>query len=302
MMPCEIPSGAALARHHPENPPDPGKFLSGPGLGMGLARLLMHHRDIDTVRRRLRAVGDAQAQALLGLLDRHEATARGILAILDSPLDRATGGTVEEEIGRCRALFDWAVQVSPEASVAFYSLGDPELLEQATQEVAHFMASLGLLGPAVDLLDLGCGIGRFTRALAPHVGSVLAIDVSPAMVREARQRCADLGNVRFSEANGRDLAPIGDRSLDLVLAADCLPYVFRAGGEPLLASMLAEIARVLRPGGQLLALNLTYRGDAAADRRFLQAHAGSLGLDILSDGAAPLASWDGLVFRLRRSL
>ena len=67
----------------------------------------------------------------------------------------------------------------------------------------------------------------------------------------------------FAQASGRDLAGFADGSFDLVLAVDSLPYVFRAGGEALLAAMLAEIARALRPGGELLALNLTYRGDPA---------------------------------------
>jgi SAM-dependent methyltransferase len=268
---------------------------------MALASLLMRHRDIETVRRRLRAVGDGEAGRLLGLLDANEATARSILAILASPLDQGGGGTVETELARCRALFDWAVRLSPEASVAFYSLGDPALLDRSTAEVVAYMDGLDLLRPDLDLLDLGCGIGRFVCAIAPRVRKVTGIDLSAGMIEEARRRCAGLANAGFALANGRDLDGFADGSLDLVLAVDSLPYVFRAGGEALLAATLAEIARTLRPGGELLALNLTYRGDPAADRAFLGAHAGPLGLTIVSAGAAALQSWDGLVFRLRKA-
>jgi SAM-dependent methyltransferase len=296
-------SDAPPLRSPAENPPAQGKFLPGgeAGAGMALARLLMRHRDLATVRRRLRAAGDGEAARLLALLDANEATARSILAILDSPLDRAGGGTVEAELARCRELFDWAVRLSPEASVAFYSLGDAALLGAATAEVMELLDRLGLLRPGHDVLDLGCGIGRLALAMAPRVRSVTGIDLSPGMVEEARRRGGDLANVRFEQAGGRDLAGLADGGFDLVLAADSLPYVFRAGGEALLAAMLAETARVLRAGGELLALNLTYRGDPDADHAFLHAHAGACGLAVVGDGAAPLTSWDGLAFRLRKA-
>src|SRR4029079_7283261 len=55
--------------------------------------------------------------------------------------------SVEEGIAFCERLFDWSVQQSEEASVALYSLGSPQLLERATEEVVEQLARWGTLGP-----------------------------------------------------------------------------------------------------------------------------------------------------------
>ncbi len=74
--------------------------------------------------------------------------------------------------------FDRAVALAPEASVALYSLGSADILERATSEIATRLAQWGLLRSDATVLDIGCGIGRIERALAPHVGAIVAIDVS----------------------------------------------------------------------------------------------------------------------------
>ena len=51
------------------------------------------------------------------------------------------------------------------------------------------------------LLDLGCGTGRLTRAIARRAQEVTAVDVSPEMLRLAREHCAGHGNVAFVEAD-----------------------------------------------------------------------------------------------------
>jgi SAM-dependent methyltransferase len=273
-----------------------------PGDAATLARLLVRHRDADAVRRVLRAQGGPASLRRLALLDRQPAGAKAILRILASPLDSAAGdGDVEDGLERCRALFDWAHEVSPEASVAFASLGDPALLAAATAEAVALMERLGLLHPHGHVLDFGCGAGRFADALAPHVASVTGTDLSTSMIDAARRRCSRHGNVRFVAASGRDLAGLPDSGFDLVLAMDSLPYVHRAGGHALLEAMLAELHRVLRPAGEIFALNLTYRGDLAADRRDLRAMAGRVGLAVVGTRARPLRRWDGALFRLRRS-
>jgi SAM-dependent methyltransferase len=63
-------------------------------------------------------------------------------------------------------------------------------------------------GPSTSVLSLGCGIGDTELLLAPHVGEVTGIDVSPAAIRQARADAARLGiaNARFeqgSTASGR---------------------------------------------------------------------------------------------------
>jgi SAM-dependent methyltransferase len=193
-------------------------------------------------------------------------------------------------------MFDRLVAVSPEASVAAYSLGDPALLAAATAEVVAWLDGLGLLADRPRVLDLGCGIGRIAEALAPRAAGVLGLDIAPAMVAAARARCGDRPGLRFEACAGDDLAGIADSAFDLVLAADVFPYLAQAG---LAARMLAEAARVLRPGGHLAVLNFSYRG-LAEDRAELPGLAAGAGLSLCLDGGRPLRSWDAAAFLLQR--
>ena len=118
--------------------------------------------------------------------------------------------------------------------MALYSLGSPAILAAATTEVVARLGAWGLLGPEREVLDVGCGIGRFEVALAPQVAAITGIDLSPAMIEAARRRCAGLSNVRLLATGGRDLGAFGAESFDLVLAVDSFPYLYAASGEGLL--------------------------------------------------------------------
>lgn len=190
------------------------------------------------------------------------------------------------------ALFDRLAGEEPEAAVAFYSLGDPALLRAATDELVEVVRTWVPLEDA-RVLDFGCGIGRVALALAPHVADVVGVDISPAMVAQARERAVGLANARFRATDGGTL-PLPDASVDLVLAIDSFPYLVRAG---VLAPQLAELARVLRPGGDLTVFNWSYRGDEAADAAEA---ANAFGFTCLRSGERPFAIWDATGFHLRR--
>ena len=175
----------------------------------------------------------------------------------------ASGATPADGVARIAAFFDRAVRHSPEASVALYSLGDPAILAAATAEIVAWLEEQGLLRPGMDVLDLGCGIGRIAAVLAPHCRSVLGLDVSAGMVAEARRRCAGLGNIRFEQTDGQGLDALPAGAFDLVLAIDSFPYIVQAGTADRYAG---DAVQVLRPGGALAVLNLSYRDDAAQDR------------------------------------
>ncbi len=114
------------------------------------------------------------------------------------------------------AMFDRAVALDEVSSVAVYALGDESLLAEATQEIVAMLD--GLLLPTTRVLDVGCGIGRFAAALAPHVQSYRGLDVSAGMIAAARRRCAGLRNVGFDRCDGRNLRAVEPASIDLVLA------------------------------------------------------------------------------------
>lgn len=244
------------------------------------------------VRRRLQALRRMHAEHPLAW-----ETIRAVLREVrhdDAAMDEA------QAVEALARAFDRAAGVSPEASVALHSFGDPGRLERATAEVVRRMAEWGLLGPDRAVLDLGCGIGRFAVAIAGHVRQVVGLDISARMVEEARRRCAGLANVEIRRTSGRDLAGVADATIDTILAADSFPYLVLAG-PALVRRHVEEAARVLRPGGHLLILNHSYRGDAEADRRELAELAATAGFRLRLAGTRPFALWDGLAFHLLRN-
>lgn len=211
------------------------------------------------------------------------------------------GGAPSPEAGVAHwaSLFDRLAKVSQEGSVALYALGNPSLLRAATAEVVARLRDWGCLGPDKAVLDLGCGNGRFEEALAPEVGTVTGLDVSGEMIAAARARCAGLRNVRFEHASGRDLSGFAAASFSLVLAVDSFPYLVQAGME-LADRHVAEAARVLRPGGDCVILNFSYRGDPEADRRDVARLGREAGLIMLRQGTREFELWDGRAFHLRK--
>ena len=278
---------------------------------MALTRLLLVSESLDALRRTLDALDE---HAGSGDPAAHEAVAR-LRALLEANLDGAgsaiamlrgeevdpagPAASADEALARCRDAFDRLVRRSPEASVALYSLGNSEILAAATAEIVERLESWDLLGAGRTVLDIGCGIGRLELALAPRVAAITGIDVSPNMIEEAGRRCAGLPNVRLLATSGRDLSAFPGRAFDLVVAVDSFPYLY-ASDPDLAATHVREAARVLRPGGDLVILNLSYRGDVGADRRDAGRFAAEAGLAVLRSGERAFRLWDGLTFHLRK--
>ncbi len=96
-------------------------------------------------------------------------------------------------------------------------------------------------------LELGCAEGAFTTRLAPHVGSLLACDVSTVALSRAARRCSGCPNVSFMQLDlFADELPGGH---DLVVCSEVLYY---APTRAQLVRALRGIARALEPGGLLL--------------------------------------------------
>ena len=217
-------------------------------------------------------------------------------AVVDQVDHAPTLTSPDAALDHWRTSFDRLAVAAPEAGVALYALGDPGLLAATTAEVVEALQAWGLVGPERDALDLGCGMGRFSEALAPRMRTVLGLDLSSGMVEEARRRSRH-DNVRYRVGAGRGLDGVPDASMHLVLAADVFPYLVEAG---LAEHHVAEMGRVLRPGGAAAILNYSYRGDSARDGAELAAAASRQGLVLDSAGERPFRLWDATVYRLRR--
>ncbi len=96
------------------------------------------------------------------------------------------------------------------------------------------------------ILDVGCGPGFYVTELLAEVGdagAVVGVDSSPEMLALAARRAASHPNAAFHRADATSL-PVEDESFDAVLCVQVLEYVHDPG------RALAEIRRVLRPGGR----------------------------------------------------
>jgi SAM-dependent methyltransferase len=121
--------------------------------------------------------------------------------------------------------------------------------ERAMQPVTSWICDASAAKAGEHVLDLGCGTGLPSLALAARVqpnGAVTAIDVSPEMLAAARKNAADvgLGNLVFREMSA-DSLDFDDASFDVVTSAFML--MFRP--EP--ARTIAGARRVLKKGGRL---------------------------------------------------
>ncbi|HEU4674780.1 MAG TPA: methyltransferase domain-containing protein [Motilibacteraceae bacterium] len=131
------------------------------------------------------------------------------------------------------------------------------------------------LRPPADgtVLDVGCGVGDLTERLTELVpqGRVLGVDADPSMVEQAAHRARP--GLAFAVAPVQDLGAVADdASVDLVVSTACLHWV-PAADQPV---AVAELARVLRPGGTLR-VDMGGAGQIAATRELLDAVSESLG-------------------------
>jgi len=112
------------------------------------------------------------------------------------------------------------------------------------------LALLDLFDDSWVIGDLGCGTGHLSEALAPVVGRVIAVDESGAMLTAAKKRLSTLENVDVRSGSVEEL-PIEEGELDVALLFMVTHFVL----EP--QKVLAEVRRVLKPGGRVVILDLT---------------------------------------------
>jgi SAM-dependent methyltransferase len=151
-----------------------------------------------------------------------------------------------EQLDTAPPLFD-AVDHGPDPAALIAQMDDAARYEGVRQLRDWTMRQLRLR-PGQRAIDVGCGPGTTTLALAAEVGAsglAIGVDASDAMITEARRRTASIAAVDFRVGDAQHLE-IDDRSLDAYRSErtyQWLPDPERA---------LAEAFRVLRPGGRLV--------------------------------------------------
>lgn len=137
-----------------------------------------------------------------------------------------------------RAVWDALASGATEVYV-----GDPA---RGEQELASLFGRLGADPRGGVCIEVGCGPGRMTGALAERFDRVVAVDVSPAMLERARA-AVSAPNVEFRAVSGERIDGVPDASADVVVCYLVLQHLPRRA---FVERYFREFARVLRPGGE----------------------------------------------------
>ena len=141
--------------------------------------------------------------------------------------------------------------------------GWEEVLASGRRDLDEAFRLTGMrAGLGLSLLEIGCGPGRLTFALADYYRSVMGTDVSPGLLEQAAAR-NDRANVRFALGDGRHLLPQSRESFDVVFSAEVFHHLER----DVLLGYFRDAFRLLRPGGQFVfqinVAPITWRTQAA---------------------------------------
>ena len=143
--------------------------------------------------------------------------------------------------------------------------------------------------PYVSALDLGCGLGLFTRQLSEYVDQVLGVELSQVAVEQAQRLSKEHANVSFQQANILDLNQTIKGRFDLVVLADVLYYLSPLSDEVL--KFIAQVVKdLLEPGGILLLVNHFFFGfdtDSKLTRQIHDSFRWTPSLNLLSEHQYP---------------
>jgi len=153
------------------------------------------------------------------------------------------------------------------------NLGDPWLSSASCYRYQRlkYQRLVGMLPqrPFGRALDIGCGLGVLTRFLAPHVGTIVGVDVSAKAAERAALMSAGITNIQFRQSDLRTLNPASDGQFDLIVLADTMYYLSPLPDETL-QCISRQVTQLLVPGGMLLLANHFFFGfdsDSRLSRR-----------------------------------
>jgi SAM-dependent methyltransferase len=167
---------------------------------------------------------------------------------VNSEADTAEAAT--PRAGTAQAAFpDWRVAPNITGSPDVY-----EIENQAFARAGHVLAALRNLAPwaGKTIVDLGCGTGFWLPEYAAQAGHVIGIEPDPVIRARAARAAAGLPRTEVL-AGSAEHTGLKENSADVVHAR--FAYFFPPGTD----AGLAEVLRVLRPGGRLIAVDNDYR-------------------------------------------
>ena len=137
------------------------------------------------------------------------------------------------------------------ASGAFFLDNPIRRLIQPPSELIEKLA----INPNDVVIDFGCGPGYYTIELAKKAKRVVAVDLSPEMLKKAQNKAEKAGvkNIQFLQSNGTNIQ-LEDSSVDMIL----LVTVYHEVGES--EAVLKEFNRILKPEGKLIIVEVIKKG------------------------------------------
>ena len=125
----------------------------------------------------------------------------------------------------------------------FFASGERTVSEEILTDMINICQ--GKEPKQMRVIEIGCGAGRITRALANLFGEVHAIDVSGEMVARARQALSATPNAFVYQNNGKDLAALPDGPFDFAFSTIVFQHI---PSKEVIYSYVREVHRLLRPG------------------------------------------------------
>src|SRR2546421_11237870 len=166
---------------------------------------------------------------------------------------------MEQQPARSEYKKVWSALSTTEDQAKLHVIGvtEEEALRSTGEETLKFLQeSVGIRKDDV-ILEIGCGIGRVGRVVAPLCRKWIGCDVASNMLSLAAERLKDLSNVELVEISGYDLSGVADASVDVVYCT----VVFRHLESWDRYNCISEAFRVLRTGGRIYVDNINLCSD-----------------------------------------
>lgn len=125
----------------------------------------------------------------------------------------------------------------------FFRSGELTVMEEVLTDMTNICQ--GIFPRRMKVLEIGCGAGRVTRALADVFGEVHAVDVSGEMIRLAGEALKDRPNVKLYQNNGTDLRVIPEIQFDFAFSTIVFQHI---PSREIIENYVREVHRLLRPG------------------------------------------------------
>jgi cyclopropane fatty-acyl-phospholipid synthase-like methyltransferase len=125
----------------------------------------------------------------------------------------------------------------------FFASGERTVADEILTDLVNVCQ--GRLSKDMRVLEIGCGAGRVTRALANLFGEVHGVDVSGEMVGQAKAALRDRPNAFVYHNNGQDLAVVPELEFDFAFSSIVFQHI---PSREIIENYVREVNRLLRPG------------------------------------------------------